>query len=187
MPKKNLPVSALTLNSRFRAIVDKFHAKWPGKKPKELRPARCVGMVVFASLEENLSAFEFLCRQTYSGPIVLQEPRSSVEDWLHTFLLYPDFTVALMAKCRKEVRKYDALDRLLFRLSATGALAHTGDPEIHLDLRRIDPDRPWSLEQVTKRRERWTETENAGRAETAKVESEALDNLPKWQNASDKK
>lgn len=155
--RKAKPESALRLDTHFAARVSAAWSKFPGRKPDEVSAHR-LAAIAFASLEENLSAFEAL-RDPFPSVGLKSEPRSAVEIWLSLFLRYPDFTLKIMQTARAALRNYDALDRVLFVLSHERRLGMISDGDLVLRVREVQRAlgevTPISDDTITKRRQRW--------------------------------
>lgn len=162
MSTKKLPAGVLTLNARFAKHAKKFVDGWEGPRPSADDVAR-ISALTLASIHENLSAYEFL-RRNYA-PTVASEPRNPVEHWLLSFLRHPDFTLGLMAELRKHLSKYDAIDRVLYRMSCDGTLANFSDGDLILEVRKLGSH--VSDDRITQRRKRWSREQRADEARPA--------------------
>jgi len=155
--RKATPKSALRIDTHFADRIRAVWKKFSGKKPDEVGAHR-LAAVAFASLEENLSAFEAL-RAPFPSVGLKSEPRNAVEIWLSLFLRYPDFTLKIMQTARAALRKYDALDRVLFVLSHEKRLGMISDGDLILKVREVQRAlgemKLVSDDTITKRRQRW--------------------------------
>lgn len=165
MSTKKLPPGVLTINERFRHVVDSFFTKWPaskGAKPEDVEDARRIATLAFASAFQNTSAFDWLRRPfpVARGVVIpASEPRSAIEHWLVLFLKFPDFAIELLRRVRVFAKKYDAVDIALFRASLAGTLDKTSDGELLTQIRNSPDGRALtelSENAIADRRKAWT-------------------------------
>jgi hypothetical protein len=154
MSKKTMPAGDFTLNSRFDSKVRSFHTKWNTTKPN-IFEARIIAHIALSSdLDPNVDYFE--ADQT-------SFPKGNVlSAWFLIFMEHPDFTLALMTKLRKEMSKFDLLDRVLWEMSYMGKLSSISDGDLLLEVRRRGVKASEvSQDKIEKRRQRWTAGLNA--------------------------